>query len=146
MAKRLQPPQNTPPTDAQIDAQIARARARSAQYEAAGLYASAARYDRTSRRLVLELTNGYSLGIPVSTLPHLHEATAAQLTAVELSSEGMTLRIPALDADYSVPGLVLSMSAKEIGRKGGQATSKQKKRASRTNGLKGGRPRKTTSS
>ena len=109
---------------------------------AAGLYATSARYDRRHHRFVLELTNGYSLGVPVSMLSRLDGATAKQLSEVEVDPAGMGLRIPSLDADYSVPGLVQALTAKENGRRGGQATSTRKKRASRANGKKGGRPRK----
>lgn len=131
-----------PLTDADIDREIADAAAASAADAAAGLYATTARYDRARRRIVLELTNGYLLGVPVDALPDLATATAAQLAAVELSPAGMALRIPALDADYSVPGLVLALAARERGRRGGKATSRRKKRAARANGAKGGRPRK----
>lgn len=93
---------------------------------------------------MLELTNGYLLGVPTSALPQLTEASAAQLAAVELSPAGMALRVPALDADFSVSGLVLSLTAGVIGQRGGTSTSTRKKRAARANGAKGGRPRKNT--
>lgn len=128
----------------EIERQVAAGRADYERKRAAGLYAIGAHYDLEAHRLVLELTNGYSMGVPVDTLPHLAGATAAQLAEVEVSPAGMSLRIPALDADYSVPGLVMAMSAREIGRLGGQATSTRKQRASRANGKKGGRPRKTS--
>jgi hypothetical protein len=43
---------------------------------------------------VLELTNGYLLGIPITALPDLAGATSAQLAGVELSGAGMALRVP----------------------------------------------------
>jgi hypothetical protein len=52
------------------------------------------------------------------------------------------LEIASLDLHYSVPGLVMAMSARAIGRLGGRATPR-KQRAWRGNGKKGGRPRKT---
>ena len=134
------------PTEAAILAQIPAARARATAERKAGLRDTAARYDRRSARYVLERTNGYELGIPVTTLPALRHATQAQLAAVEMSVTGSAIRIPALDADYSVPGLVLALTAREIGRRGGEVRSKAKSRASRVNGAKGGRPRKLTSS
>lgn len=134
------------PTEAAILAQIPAARARATAEREAGLRATAARYDRKTGRFVLELTNGYELGIPVTTLPALRNATQAQLAAVEMSATGSAIRIPALDADYSVPGLVLAFTAREIGRRGGEVRSKAKSRAAKVNGAKGGRPRKLAGS
>jgi hypothetical protein len=134
MAKRL--------TRAEILAQIPAARARGAEERRAGLYADDVSYDRRSGRLVLELTNGYQLRIPVSSLPDLADATQAQLAAVELGPEGHSLWFEELDADYSVPGLVLSLGMREAGRQGGSVTSEAKAEAARKNGARGGRPRK----
>jgi hypothetical protein len=131
-------------TNAEIDRQLDAGRDAYEQKRAAGLYATDVRFDRARRRFVLELTNGYLLGVPISTLPQLAGASVAQLAAVEVSPAGMALRVPALDADYSVPGLVLSMTAGIIGQRGGQARTARKKRAARANGAKGGRPRKRT--
>jgi hypothetical protein len=130
------------PTEAEILAQIPAARAREKAEREAGLRAKTARYDRKSGRFVLELTNAYVLGVPVSTLPALRNATHTQLAAVELSDTGSSIRISALDADYSVPGLVLALTAREVGRRGGQVRSKAKSLAAKINGAKGGRPRK----
>ena len=87
------------PSEAEILSQIPAARARATAERDAGLRATAARYDRKAGRLLLELTNGYAVGVPVTTLPALRNATSAQLTAVELSSTGSAIRIPAFDAD-----------------------------------------------
>lgn len=130
------------PTEAEILAQLPAARAREKAEREAGLRAKTARYDRKVGRLVLELTNGYELGIPVITLPALRNATQAELTAVEVGCAGSSIRIPALDADYSVPGLILALTAREVGRRGGQVRSKAKSLAAKVNGAKGGRPRK----
>ena len=132
------------PSKAEIFAQLPAARAREAAEREAGLRATAARYDRKTARFALELTNGYSLGVPIATLPALRNATQAQLSAVELSVTGSAIRIPALDADYSVPGLVLALTAREIGRSGGQVRSQAKSLAAKINGAKGGRPRLAT--
>ncbi|MDQ2665836.1 MAG: DUF2442 domain-containing protein [Gemmatimonadota bacterium] len=129
------------PTEAGIRSQIPAARTRATAEREAGLRAEAARYDRKTGRIVLELINGYVLGIPVSTLPALRNATHAQLAAVELSATGSAIRFPALDADYSVPGLVLALTAREVGRRGSQVRSNAKSLAAKLNGAKGGRPR-----
>lgn len=133
-----------PLTDTEIGEQLEAARVAYAHDRSAGLYASAARYDQEEQRIVMTLTSGYLIGIPVAALPHLANATSAQLAAVKVSASGMTLSIPGLDADYSVAALVLAMTAGEIGRRGGQSTSDAKAAASRANGARGGRPRKAS--
>jgi len=129
----------------EVLAQLPAARRRAAQERNDGLRATSVRYDRKGARIVLELTNGFSCGIPISALKHIAEATPVQLATVGLSPEGGALRIDALDADYSVAGLVTSMTARELGRRGGKARSAAKVRASRANGAKGGRPRRIIS-
>lgn len=128
--------------DEEFERQLLAARQRFADDHAAGLHASSARYHARSRRFILELSNGYLFGVPVATLPHLAEATPAQLAGIEVTFGGAAIRIPALDADYSVPGLILALTAREVGRRGGQVRSKAKSLAAKVNGAKGGRPRK----
>jgi Protein of unknown function (DUF3532). len=128
--------------DEEFERQLLAARQRFTEEHAAGLHASSVRYDKRSRRFIFELSNGYLFGVPVATLPHLAEATPAQLAAIELTSSGASIRIPALDADYSVPALILALTAREIGRRGGQVRSKAKSLAAKANGAKGGRPRR----
>lgn len=135
MTKRL--------TTTEILAQLPAARRRAAHERQDGLRASSVRYDRKAARFVLELTNGFSCGVPVAALEHIAKAKPAQLATVSLSPEGGALRIDAFDADYSVAGLVSSMTARELGRRGGRARSAAKVRASRINGAKGGRPRRS---
>lgn len=113
------------------------------EYRRAGLYASAVKFDERARRFVLELTNGYSLGVPVANLPELATATLAELRRVALPTNDC-IEFESLDVQYSVPGLVMALGARAIGRLGGRATSPRKARASRANGKKGGRPRKAT--
>jgi len=127
---------------AEVLAQLPAARRRAARERAAGLRANSVRYDRKTGRLILELSNGFLFGVPVASLAHIATANADQLASVELSPEGGVLRIEALDADYSVAGLVLSMSAGEVGRHGGKVRSAAKAKAARANGAKGGRPRR----
>ena len=134
------------PTEAEILAQLAAADARETAERMVGLRAAEVRYDRKSHRFVLELTSGYSVGVPTRSLPHLAEATAAQLAEVKVDLGGSSIRIPALDADYSVPGLVLAITARETGRRGGLVRSPAKSLAAKVNGAKGGRPRKAAGS
>ena len=63
-----------------------------------------AKYDRATRRVVLEFTNGYLFAFPVRVIRPLDSATPAQLAAVELDPSGAALRWDALDVDVSVQG------------------------------------------
>jgi hypothetical protein len=129
------------------DQEIAEARARGAQMQAAGLAATGVVYEPRRRRIILELTNGAMVGIPVASLPHIAGATDDVLAAVELEGDDV-VRIDSLDADYSVAGLVATfvgrIAAIETGRTGGKARSDAKASAARANGAKGGRPRTRT--
>jgi Protein of unknown function (DUF2442) len=133
----------------EILAQIPAARARSAREWRAGRRATSVRYDRPTGRVVMELSNGYLVGFPISAIPELSHATSTQLAEVELFPAGDVLHWEALDADLSVPGLLLSSVGRkeklsEFARIAGKAKSPAKAAASRANGAKGGRPRKTT--
>jgi Protein of unknown function (DUF2442) len=133
----------------EILAQIPAARARSARDWKAGRRATSARYDRPNGRVVMELSNGYLFAFPTSSIPELAKATAKQLSEVELFPGGDVLHWEQLDADLSVPGLLLSSLGRteklsELARIAGKTKSPAKAAASRANGAKGGRPRKTT--
>jgi hypothetical protein len=132
---------------AEILAQIPAARAREARERSAGRRATPARYDRSSGRIVLELSNGYLFGFPAKSSPYLAKATTKQLAAVELSPSGGGLHWEDLDVDLSVPGLLLSALGRaeqltELARIAGRSTSTAKAAAARANGALGGRPRK----
>lgn len=136
-----------PTTRKNILAQLPAARAHGARERRAGRRALSARYDRRTGRIVLELSSGYLFGFPAKIVPALARATAAQLAAVEVSPGGGALHWEALDADLSVPGLLLDSVGRaqrlsELARLAGQATSRAKAAAARANGAKGGRPRK----
>ena len=131
-----------------ILAQLPAARARSERDWKAGKRATSARYDRETGRIVIELSNGFLFGFPAKSIPYLADASAKQLAAVEVSPGGMGLHWEELDADLSVPGLLMSSLGRkeklsELARVAGKAKSAAKAVASRANGAKGGRPRKT---
>jgi hypothetical protein len=96
---------------------------------------------------MLELTNGVLFGFPLSKIRHLRGASPEELRTVETTPGGSGVSWPALDMDLSVPGLIAasfpkSFAARQLGKRGGSATSDAKAEAARANGAKGGRPRR----
>jgi hypothetical protein len=97
--------------------------------------------------LVLELSDGHRHVIPREDLQGLQTATKEQIARVEILGNGTGLHWPALNLDYYVPNLLRHVYGTrrwmtEIGRSGGSAKSAAKRKASRANGRKGGRPRR----
>ena len=129
-------------TDAQIESALERAK----------------RHDREPRALAVEhvpglnllivnLSNRRRLAIPVEELQGLGSATRQQLRNYELIGRGTGISFPDLDVDLYVPALIEGVYGNrrwmaELGRKGGRARSEAKRRASKANGAKGGRPPK----
>jgi hypothetical protein len=109
--------------------------------------AASARYDAVSGRVMVELTNGCAFAFPARALQGLGEASDAELAGVEVQEAGHGLHWEALDADFTVPGLVMGLfgtrawMAREQARRAGRARSPAKAAAARENGKKGGRPR-----
>ena len=134
-------------TDADILAQIPDAVARANRARRTKPHAKAARYDRATRVLHVQLTNGVTLSIPVSLMPELSRASDAELSRVEVGPAGIGLHWERLDVDLSVSGLarvVLGTRSlmQAAGAAGGRVRSTAKTLAARENGKKGGRPRR----
>ena len=111
-------------------------------------HAVAARYDRRAERLVVSLHNGVELAVPVRLIEGLADATPHDLGNVEVTPSGLGLYWSVLDADVYIPALLngvfgsRSWMASMLGSKGGKANTSAKVAAARSNGRKGGRPRK----
>ena len=128
-------------TDAQIGAAVERGRiARLTEPRAAN-----ARYDRDAGRVIVELTNGCVFAFPPRLAQGLEVATDDQLASVEILGSGYGLQWEALDVDLSIPGLLagLFVTRAFMARNAGRAKSPAKAAAARSNGAKGGRPRKS---
>ncbi len=99
-------------------------------------------------RIVISLENGLEIAFPPRLAEGLADATAAELSRIEISPLGDGLHWPALDADLSVPGLLAGIfgskrwMAAQLGAAGGRSRSAAKAASSHENGRNGGRPRK----
>ena len=107
--------------------------------------AEAVSFDPATRRVMVELNNGATLVFPASLVKGLETATDVQLSQIEILGPGWAIAWPALDVDLSLTALLSGSCspAAEMGRAGGAVTSAQKAKASRENGKRGGRPRRS---
>ncbi len=135
-------------TAKEIDRAIDRAAVRDRQRALTEPSAARARYERRTGRVVVDLTNGCSFTFPARSLQGLQKASDAELAEVEILGAGYGLHWETLDADFTVPGLLMGgfgtrrWMASEMARLAGRTRSPAKAAAARANGRKGGRPRK----
>lgn len=109
----------------------------------------AAHYDRSNALVVATLDTGVVVSFPVAMVEGLAGMASDDLAQIEISPAGLGLHWPRLNADVYVPALLQGVFgsknwiARQLGTAGGHARSTAKAAASRENGRKGGRPRKT---
>lgn len=137
-------------TDREILAQIPAARLKARRSRRVEPHAAAAGYHSEARRLIVELTNGAVLAVPVELFADLREAGDEDLAQVTVGPAGLSVQWHALDQDLSIEGLArVALGAATLRRAwasvGGSARTRAKARAARQNGLKGGRPRRRRS-
>jgi hypothetical protein len=112
-------------------------------------HAVSARFDRRASRIIIELNTGVQVAFPSQLAEDLAGAAPDDLAEIEISPTGLGLHWPRLDADLYIPGLLQGVfgskqwMAAQLGAAGGKVRSGVKAAASRENGRKGGRPRKT---
>ena len=130
------------------DAQLGAADARGRKLLETEPRAVAARYDRATGRVALELANGCASVFPARLVQDLLGASPDDLAGVVVDGLGFNLNWPALDVDLYVPALVSGIfgtrawMTRELARIAGRTTSPEKAAAARSNGAPGGRPRK----
>jgi Protein of unknown function (DUF2442) len=130
-------------TDAEIDAAIARAKI----YDQYRPKAIAATYHRKEDVIVIKFATGVDLTVPRTLLQGLEHATPAQLAEVEIVGVETGLHWESLDVDHYIPAMLEGVFGNrswmsQLGKIGGASRSEAKKNAARSNGRKGGRPRK----
>jgi hypothetical protein len=135
---------NVTTTDAEIEAALKRAKLREHEPLAATVV-----HIEDLNLLIVGLSNGRRLVLPIEEVQGLGQATHAQIQDHELLCGGTGISFPELDVDLYVPALIEGVYGNRrwmasLGRKGGGAKTAAKRLASQTNGAKGGRPRKGT--
>jgi hypothetical protein len=127
------------------DSKFARIKRESEAARAREPHAESVAYDAASGSVKVSLRGGSVVVAKARELRGLADATDEQLTDVRVF-DGTALFWDALDVQHSLIaflGEALGIStAQNIGRRGGSARTEKKADASRSNGAKGGRPRK----
>jgi hypothetical protein len=98
--------------------------------------------------LIVGLSSGRRLVLPIEDLQGLGNATHEQIQKYELLGHGTGISFPDLDVDLYVPALIEGVYGNrrwmaQLGKKGGKAKSEAKRLAAKANGAKGGRPMKS---
>jgi hypothetical protein len=93
------------------------------------------------------MATGVEIVIPRKLMQGLENATPAQIAKVKVEDFGSALHWGAIDVDHYVPALIDGVFGNrrwmsEIGKLGGSKRSAAKTSAARTNGRKGGRPKR----
>ena len=107
--------------------------------DAAEPRAKSARYDRRAKRIVVELVSGATFIFPPELAQGLAGASPMELAEVQVTPSGAGLRWPGLDADFSLPALMMGVFGspswiRELARKRGRVKSKAGRVATQGNG------------
>ena len=97
--------------------------------------------------LIVGLSNGRRLVLPVEEVQGLEKANHEQIKNHELLGRGTGIHFSELDVDLYVPALIEGVYGNrrwmaQLGKKGGAARTEAKRLAARANGAKGGRPKR----
>ena len=93
-------------TEEELDRMFEEATKRGKESLKTEVQAHSARYDRKTKRLVIELKNGATILIPCELIQGLRDAEPKDIAAVELGPRGASLHWEKLDQDFTVGGLV----------------------------------------
>ena len=113
------------------------------------LQARTVRYVHDSKSLLIGFADNSAVVLPVKNYPELARLKRAQLDSLALGFAGSALCLDEKDLHVSIAGLVsasaplMAMAATMVATRNGSRRTLAKSAASRENGQKGGRPRKT---
>lgn len=109
-----------------------RALERAAAADATEPRARFARFDRRSRRVIVELRNRARFIFPPDLVEGLEGAPVADLVRVEVSPSGAGLHWPTLDVDFSLPALMAGVFGSRAWMAGLQKASQSTRSAPKT--------------
>jgi hypothetical protein len=129
-------------TDAEIEAALEKAKLHDRDPRALTV-----EHIRRLNLLIVGLSNGRRLVLPIEDLQGLGRATHKQIQNCELLGHGTGISFPEIDVDLHVPALIEGVYGNrrwmaELGKKGGRAKTEAKRLAAQANGAKGGRPKR----
>jgi hypothetical protein len=129
-------------TDAEIEAALERAKLHDGDP-----FAQTVEYIQDLKLIIVGLSNGRRLVLPIEDVQGLGTATRKQLQNYELLGRGTGISFPDLDVDLYVPALIEGVYGNrrwmaQLGQKGGASRTEAKRRAAQANGAKGGRPKR----
>ena len=133
-----------------IDAELKDAEALGCKMLSSEPRAAAARYDKSTGRIIVDLVNGCTYAFPVALVQGLQGESSEAIDNVAVDGLGFNLHWPALDLDLYVPALVSGVFGtrdwmkRALAREAGRITSPAKAIAARSNGARGGRPKKSS--
>ncbi|MGH9831435.1 MAG: DUF2442 domain-containing protein [Blastocatellia bacterium] len=125
-------------TDEEFDRMYEEAKRRSEREELIEVRALAARYDKASNRIILDLSNGATFIFPCDRVEGLSGAAPKDLARVELWGEGTALHWEDIDVDFSVSGIVAGVFGtkawmRKLANAGARSGSKAKRRPALAN-------------
>ena len=129
-------------TDANIDAAL-----RQAKIHDSEPVAQTVEHVPELNLLIVGLSNGRRLVLPVEDVQGLEKASHEQIKNHELLGRGTGIHFSELNVDLYVPALIEGVYGNrrwmaQLGKKGGAARTEAKRLAARANGAKGGRPKR----
>jgi hypothetical protein len=109
--------------------------------------ATSVRYDETTGKVEVDLSNGCAFSFPAGLVQGLSAASQQQLARVKTLGIGFALEWEDLDVQVTLGGLMAGVFGTkrymaELARQAGRTRSAAKTSAAKINGAKGGRPRK----
>ena len=127
-------------TDAEIEAALERAKLHNGDPRA-----QTVEHIPALKLLIVGLSNGRRLALPIEDVQGLGKATPEQIQNYELLGRGTGISFPDLDIDLYIPALIEGVYGNlrwmaQLGKKGGSARTAAKRKAAQANGSKGGRP------
>lgn len=113
------------------------------------LHAAAVQYHPALESLLISFADGCALALPVKNYPEFSVLNTRQLEQISVGFAGTALCLDSQDLHVSITGLIsaspslLEMATSVVAARNGSRRSNAKAHASRENGKKGGRPRKS---